>query len=135
MANTQNKFSKMAQKATTLCDLMVGRDKLSTEEVLGKELTIIAFDFAPKFDKDSGLMVMMDDGQPDTFGVVVFQEHPDKYYSVGVVFTKVCHAWAAEYDGDVQAASKDLAMAGGCKVRLESAKTKRGNNLTQVVIL
>ena len=128
-------FKKIAQQTTSLCPLMMGREKLETKDVVGKTLTIVAFDFAPKFDQNGNPVADPSTGEQDTFGVVVFHELPDAYYSVGTVFTKVCKAWAAEYKGDPEAASTDLASEGGVKVRFTEGKTKRGNNLVNVEIL
>lgn len=126
-------FKQVAQENTLLSAIMVGKEKLETEDILDKELTIIGFDFAPKFDQQ-GKPVVNDYGEVDTFGVVVFAEHPDKYYCVGAVFTKVCHAWSAGFDSP-QEASAALAAEGGVRVKFSASKTKKGNNLTAVDIL
>lgn len=126
-------FKQVAQENTLLSAIMVGREKLETEDILDKELTIIGFDFAPKFDQQ-GKAIMDENGDVDTFGVVVFAEHPDKYYCVGSVFTKVCHAWAAGFESP-QDASAALAAEGGVRVKFSASKTKKGNNLTAVDIL
>lgn len=129
-------FKQVAQESTLLCKLMSGREKMTTEEVVAEDsLTIVAFDFAPKFDQDGAPMSDPATGEQDTFGVVVFEEHPDKYYSVGTVFTKVCKAWAAGFSGDPEAASAALAKDGGVRVQFSEGKTKRGNNLVNVEIL
>lgn len=124
----ENKFKKAAQDATVLCQLMSGREKLDTEDIIGKELTIIAFDFAPKFDKNGGPIIDESTGDVETYGVLVFAEKPDHYYNVGVVLTKVCHAWMDGYE-NAEEASADLAKAGGVRVVFEMTKTKSGNNL------
>lgn len=126
-------FKKVAQENTLLSPIMVGRTKLDTDDIIGQELTIVAFDFAPKFDQ-KGSPVTTDTGEIDTFGVVVFKEHPGAYYCVGAVFTKVCHAWAASFSSP-QEASEALAAEGGVRVRFTHGKTKKGNNLTSVEIL
>lgn len=128
-------FKKSAQQQTSLSQIMVGRQKLETEEVLDKVLTIIAFDFAPKFDKAGNALVDEETGEADTFGVVVFEETPNCYYCVGTVFTKVCKAWAAGFGGDAAAASEVLKESGGVRVRFTAGKTKKGNNLTTVEIV
>lgn len=127
-------FKKSAQETTLLSPIMVGRDKLETEDILNQDLTIIGFNFAPKFDEKGRPVVDDDTGAVDTFGVVVFAEYPDKYYCVGTVFTKVCKTWAAAFSSPEEA-SDALADEGGVKVRFTSAKTKKGNNLTAVEIL
>ncbi len=130
-----NSFVKSAQETTSLSAIMVGRQKLETEEILGKELTIIGFDFAPKFDKEGKTIVDESTGEVDTFGVVVFKEMEDKYYCVGTVFTKVCHVWLADFDGDLEKANDELKKAGGVRVRFTASKTKKGNNLTSVEVI
>lgn len=127
-------FKQVAQENTLLSAIMVGKEKLETEDVLNKELTIIAFDFAPKFDQAGNPVVDDKTGEVDTFGVVVFAEFPDKYYCVGAVFTKVCHAWAAGFSSPEEA-SAALAAEGGVRVKFTASKTKKGNNLTAVDIL
>lgn len=126
-------FKQVAQENTLLSAIMVGKEKLETDDILDKELTIIGFDFAPKFDQQ-GKPIANEMGEVDTFGVVVFAEYPDKYYCVGAVFTKVCHAWAAGFSSP-QEASAALAAEGGVKVKFSASKTKKGNNLTAVEIL
>lgn len=127
-------FKKAAQEATLLAPIMVGRDKLETKDVLNQEFTIIAFDFAPKFDERGKRIVDPETNEVDTFGVVVFAEMPDKYYCVGTIFTKVCRAWASEFDSPEEA-SQVLASEGGVKVKFSEGKTKKGNNLVNVEIV
>lgn len=127
-------FKKAAQEATSLSPIMMGRTKLETEEILGKELTINGFNFAPKFDKDGNAVVDPETGVPDEFGVVTFVEFPDKYYCVGAVFTKVCKMWASEFE-TVEQASEALAAEGGVRAKFTASKTKKGNNLVAVDIL
>lgn len=127
-------FKQVAQENTLLSAIMVGRDKLETDDVINKEFTIIAFDFAPKFDQNGRPVFVGDTDEVDTFGVIVFAEMPDKYYCVGTVFTKVCHAWAAPFSSPAEA-SEALAAQGGVRVKFTPSKTKKGNNLTAVEIL
>lgn len=126
-------FKKIAQENILLSAIMAGREKLETEEILDKELTITAFDFAPKFDQH-GNPIANENGEVDTFGVVVFEEMPNMYYCVGAVFTKVCHAWMSGFSSPEEA-SEALKAEGGVKVRFSASKTKKGNNLTAVEIL
>lgn len=127
-------FKSVAQENTLLSAIMVGKEKLDTDEILNQELTIVGFDFAPKFDQSGNPVVNDNTGEVDTFGVVVFKEHPDKYYCVGAVFTKVCHAWASAFSSPKEA-SEALAAEGGVRVKFTPSKTKKGNNLTAVEIL
>lgn len=126
-------FKQVAQENTLLSAIMVGRDKLETDDVINQILTIDGFDFAPKFDQQ-GNPILNEYGEAETFGVVTFAEHPDKYYCVGAVFTKVCKAWAAPFASAAEA-SEALREEGGVKVKFTPSKTKKGNNLTAVEIL
>ena len=127
-------FKQVAQENTLLSAIMVDKEKLETEQVINKELTIIAFDFAPKFDKAGNRIIDPDTGEVDEFGVVVFAEIPDHYYCVGAVFTKVCKAWVSAFESAAEA-SEALAAEGGVRVKFTPSKTKKGNNLTAVEIL
>lgn len=129
-----NKFKKAAQDSTVLCQLMSGREKLETDDVVGKKLTVIAFDFAPKFDKNGGPIIDDSTGEAETYGVLAFKELPDKYYNCGVVFTKVCKAWMSGYT-TAEEASADLEAAGGVEVKFSLSKTKSGNNIVTVDIV
>lgn len=126
----ESKFKKVAQAATVLCPLMSGRDKMDTREVVkAGDLTITAFDFAPKFDDNGQKIVDPDTGAVDEYAVLVFEEYPDLYYNCGTVMTKVCLAWMEGYDTPEEA-SADLAAEGGVKVRFSEGKTRGGRNLT-----
>lgn len=129
-----NNFKKIAQESTQLCSLMVGRSKLETADIIGRDLTIMAFDFAPKFDKQGEPIIDPQTGEADVFGVVVFSEEPTAYYGVGTVFTKVCKAWMSGFTS-AEEASAALLAEGGVRVKFTESKTRRGNNLTAVEIL
>lgn len=132
--NEINKFKKSAQDATVLCQLMSGRTKLETDDVTGKKLTVTAFDFAPKFDKNGAPIIDDGSGEVETYAVITFKELPDKYYNCGVVFSKVCRAWMDGYD-TAEEASADLEASGGVEVRFVMSKTKAGNNIVTVEIV
>lgn len=120
-----NKFVQIAQDTLSLSKLMSARQQITTEEIIGEELTIINFDFATITDK----------GEEKTFPVILFAEHPECYYNGGALLSKLCTAWAAEFDGDIEAASDALEDAGGVRVKFRSTKTKTGNNLTSVDLI
>ena len=132
--NNVSKFKKIAQDSTVLCKLMSGREKIDTDDVIGKKLTITAFDFAPKSDKNGQPIVDESTGLVDQYAVITFKEMPDKYYNCGIVFTKVCKAWMDGYETPAEA-SEDLAGEGGVMVEFIATKTKGGNNLVSVEII
>ena len=120
-----NKFKDIAVKELSLSPLMAGRDQIKTDDLIGKEVTVTAFDFATITDK----------GVEKTFPVLLLSEYPDKYYNGGTLLMKLCEAWAAACDGDVGVASDELGAEGGVKLRFSARKTKSGNNLTAVDVI
>lgn len=128
-----SKFKKIAQEMVSISPLAAGRTKLKTEDVVNKQLTIVAFDLVNKY--DHGKLVVDDNGEVKTYGLVVFKELPDRFYTVGKVFTDVCCAWAKETNGDTVAASAEIEAEGGVPVKFYPDKTNSGNNLTNVEIL
>lgn len=118
-------FREIAAKTLSLSDLMAGREKVTTDDLIGQTVTVIEFDFATIKDK----------GEEKVFPVLLFKERPNEYYCGGTLLNKMCMAWAAEYDGDVAAASNALCDEGGVKIRFSSGRTKNGNNLTNIEVL
>lgn len=120
-------FKESAKKELSLSPLMNDREKLDTDEILGKELTVIAFDFVTTADKKTK--------ENKTYPVVIFEELPDKFYLGGTLLAKVFHMWASEFDGDFEECSAALAESGGVKFRFSKGKTSDGNNLVKLEVL
>lgn len=118
-------FKAIAEKTLSLSPLMSGRTQLKTDDIINHEVTIIAFDFATIADKDG----------EKVFPVFNFKEYPDRYYNGGTLLMKLALAWAAEFDGDPEAASDALNEEGGVKVKFIATRTKSGNNLTSMIVL
>ena len=121
-------FKKVANDELSLSPLMDGRDKVETDELYGKELTVVAFDFITTTDKD---------GESKTYPVVNFEEMPNKFYLGGALLAKVFQAWANDpaFAGDVEECSAALAESGGVKFRFSKTKTRSGNNLTKIEVV
>ena len=117
-------FKEMATRQLSLSPLMAGRTQLRTPDIIGKELTLIKFDFAS----------MVKNGQEKAFPVMVFAEYPDSYYNGGTVLSNLCSAWANEFGGDIEAASDALEAEGGVKLRMTTAYSN-GNPYTKVEIV
>ena len=118
-------FREIASNELALSHLMSGREQIKTEELTGTEVTVIEFDFA----------TITDNGVEKTFPVLLLEEYPDRYYNGGALLNKLCIAWAAAFDGDVEQASDELKKSGGVKLRFKSTRTKSGNNLTSVEVI
>lgn len=129
-------FTQIAKENLSLCKLAAGRTKMTTDEVAGHTYTVIGFDFAPKISKETRMPISNPEtGEVETYGVVIFDEVPDKYYNVGVVFNKVCQAWLAAFDGNLEAANEMLREQGGVKVMFTRGYTGGGNNIVNAVIM
>lgn len=118
-------FKKIAIDELSLSPLMAGREQKKTDDLIGQEVTVVAFDFATITDK----------GEEKTFPVLLLEEYPEHYYNGGALLSKLCQAWVAAYDGDIEKASADLAESGGVKLKFKATKTKSGNNLTSVEVM
>lgn len=118
-------FKAIAENELTLSHLMNGRQQLKTEDVIGRSLTINAFDMVCATIK----------GEEKNFCVVTFSELPDNYYNGGALLYKMCSAWAAACGGDIEVASEALRKSGGVQVKFSETKTKSGNNLTSIEII
>lgn len=118
-------FRKIASKELSLSPLMANREQIQTSDLLGQTVTVINFDFAHIIDK----------GEEKVFPVLLLAEYPGKYYNGGCLLSKMCEAWTAEFDGDVEAASIALEDSGGVQIKFASTKTKSGNNLTSITVL
>lgn len=118
-------FKRIAQEELSLSPLMSGKNQIKTDDLIGKTVTVTAFDFATITDK----------GVEKIFPVLLLKEYPENYYNGGTLLFKLCQAWAAAYDGDIEKASADLAAEGGVQLRFIATKTKSGNNLTAVEVV
>lgn len=118
-------FKETARNTTLLSPLMVGREKISTDDIIKKYpdgFTVLEFDIVP-------------DGKGKTYPVFTIAEDDELYYCGGIVLNKIAEEWIDGFNGDVESASNELKASGGVKFKLEGTKTKAGNNLTNVTIV
>lgn len=117
-------FSQVATKTLSGCSLMANRQKISTDVIIAENpqyVTIMQFDFARSTQGE--------------FAVVELAEYTNKYYPCGLSITNICRHWLEQYEGDIDAANRDLKASGGCKVKLERVRTNRGNQFVKVTVL
>lgn len=118
---TTRTLREVAQEVLTLSPLMTGREKLTTKDLVGKDVTIVAFDF-----------ITSEDGKQ--YPVLNFAEYPEHFYTGGTLLNKICSAWVDEM-GSLEAANTELEGIMGVQVRISERRTKNGNNLTAVEVL
>lgn len=83
-------LKERAVKLTVLSSLMEGREKLDTDAIIGKTLTI----------KNADIVVT----EQARYGCVVFEEYEHHYYNTGMVLTKIIDDWfdvATDKAGDM----------------------------------
>lgn len=118
-------FRKIAQTVFSASQLQAGRTQIDTEEIIGKTLTIIAFDFAEATVK----------GEKKVYPVILFAELPEHYYNGGTLLMNLCRVWADYFDGNVEAASEELERSGGVQVRFSTTRSQSGNTYTKVEVV
>lgn len=125
MANiNKTDFRALAMKATTLSDLMVDKEKLSSEDIVREfpdGITLTDFDIVTTGE--------------DTYPVFSIAEKPDHFYMGGAILYKIVNSFVEAFDGDIDGAAEEFAKSGGLKVKLSMGRTKRGNSLVKVTVI
>lgn len=119
------RFAAIAKEATSLSEIMKGKQKVDVDELYGEEITITGFDFLTMTDKS---------GEQKEFAVCTYEEDPKAFFFAGTVLTKICKAWVSDF-GSPEEASEALAADGGVVIKMDKGKTKNGNKITTVEIL
>lgn len=112
-------LKEIAVKAITLSELYNARTQITTDEVLGKALTVAKVD-----------MVSTD---MSSYAVCIFKEYPDRFYNAGLVLTKVVKRWV-ECVGSIEAVNESLNES-PVQIVLNLEKTKNKNNVVTVSIV
>lgn len=118
----------IAQRATTLSELMEGKEKIETEDIIkyyGKGIHINDID-PQTFTDAKGFL-------SDTY-VYTFDEDKTKFAFAGYVLKKIFDEVVKEFGGDVEAAKNEFKKE-GLHVRLTQGKTKSNRDVTLVEIL
>lgn len=131
-------FRKVAQNSTSISPIMAGREKLSTDEIVGKTLSLMAFDVAEIKNYTNRNTGEISDIE---YGVFVFREMPDKYYQAGTVGTRIVNDWLTLYDGeseDVHDQCAELSAevaADNIMLKFTRGVTSRGQNIVKIEVL
>lgn len=117
-------FRETAKRATELSELMNGREKIDTGELIKKYpdgVTITAVDMIETTDA--------------TYPVLLIKEDDKVFYTGGIVLKKIVDQWLDMFDRDAEKCSEELTKDGGVMVKLEETKTKKNQNVTKVTVL
>lgn len=125
-------FKKIALDATTMSELMNGRDKMDTEELIRKYPDGVTIDFI------DNVNMSQEDGEAEKVWIFVTEEKPDKFTFGGFVLAKIFNNILAEFDGDYDAMIEEYNSSlkeDKLRVKLERAKTKTKREITKVTVL
>lgn len=116
------KLREIAKNVTTLSELMEGREKIMTSELIKAYpdgVHITACD-----------LIMTADAE---YCTILYKEDSKKFYNGGLVLTKIVKAWCEE--GTLEEVNAELAK-NPVKIKLSERKTKDGkNNITTVEVI
>lgn len=124
-------FKKIALDATTMSELMNGRDKMDTEELIKKYPNGITIDFI------DNVNMQQEDGEENVW-IFVTEEQPNKFTFAGFVLAKIFNNILDEFEGDYAEMIERYNSAlkeDKLRVKLERAKTKSKREITKVTVL
>ena len=125
-------FKKIALDATTISELMNGRDKMDTEELIKKYPDGVTIDFI------DNVNMSQEDGEAEKVWVFVTEEQLDKFTFAGFVLAKIFNNILVEFEGDYAEMIETYNSAlkeDKLRVKLERAKTKSKREITKVTVL
>lgn len=124
-------FKKIALYATTISEIMNGRDKMDTEELIKKYPEGVTIDFI------DNINMQQEDGEENVW-IFVTEEQPNKFTFAGFVLAKIFNNILAEFEGDYAEMIETYNSAlkeDKLRVKLERAKTKAKREITKVTVL
>lgn len=124
-------FKKIALDATTMSELINGRDKMDTEELIKKYPDGITIDFI------DNVNMQQEDGEENVW-IFVTEEQPNKFTFAGFVLAKIFNNILAEFEGDYAEMIEEYNSSlkeDKLRVKLERAKTKAKREITKVTVL
>lgn len=125
-------FKKIALDVTTMSELMNGRDKMDTEELIKKYPDGVTIDFI------DNVNMSQEGGEAENVWIFVTEEQPDKFTFGGFVLAKIFNNILAEFEGDYDAMIETYNSAlkkNKLRVKLERAKTKAKREITKITVL
>lgn len=124
-------FKKIALDVTTMSELMNGRDKMDTEELIKNYPNGVTIDFI------DNVNMQQEDGEENVW-IFVTEEQPNKFTFAGFVLAKIFNNILDEFEGDYAEMIETYNSAlkeDKLRVKLERAKTKSKREITKVMVL
>lgn len=124
-------FKKIAIDTTTMSEIMNGRDKMDTEELIKKYPEGVTIDFI------DNVNMQQEDGEENVW-IFVTEEQPNKFTFAGFVLAKIFNNILAEFEDNYAEMIETYNSAlkeDKLRVKLERAKTKAKREITKVTVL
>lgn len=124
-------FKKIALDVTTMSELMSGRDKMDTEELIKKYPDGVTIDFI------DNVNMQQEEGEENVW-IFVTEEQPNKFTFAGFVLAKIFNNILSKFEGDYAEMIETYNSAlkeDKLRVKLERAKTKSKREITKVTVL
>lgn len=123
------RFVDAARKATTISELMAGREKMKMGDIIAtypNGVTVRDFDMVSSVDGDTGELT--------SYPIFVFDENDSVFAFGGTVFKNIVAMWLDDFDGDLAACRAGL-RAEGVKIRFSNGVTRKGRPVTLVEVV
>lgn len=117
---------KAAMRATTLAELMEGREKGDTEDLI--EMGVVTIDGC------ESCMLPNEDGEPEEQWVYTIEEEPTKFYFAGTVLKNMFKSLLKEAAGDYEVLYTGVADQ-KIPVEFSKGKTREGKKCTKIRVL
>jgi hypothetical protein len=122
-------IKKIAQKATTFAEIMEGKDKIETRDIIKYHKDGITINAAEKV----SIADEKSENGMSTFYVFTYKEDKTKFAFAGFVLNKIFDDILDACEGDIEVFNK--ALSEGLAVQLSEGKTKDKQQITLVKVL
>lgn len=122
-----SRMSDLAIEQTTLSELLEGREKMTTEDIIKEYpngVTITEVD----------MITCEIKGEENTFPVCTFKENKTSYFFGGIVLKKIIKSWINAC-GTIEEVNKELAISKGVKIQLSYGKTKGNDQIVLIKVI
>lgn len=120
-------FRDKAIKSTTLAQIMDGRDKIDTEDIIKN--------FPEGFTIDEIEYVTMQKGEDIDQFWAYHIKGTDYFAFGGYILNKIFNDYLVGYEGTYDELYREFKESGGIRVKLTEGKTKDGKSVTLVKVL
>lgn len=120
-------FRKQAQKATTLAEIMEGKEKGDTQQLIdyGKKVTLNNFE---------PVVLANEDGEAEEVFAFTVKEFPHYFFFAGHIMRKILADWVKAY-GNYEDCIEDYKKCDPVELKFSTGKTKAKRQVTLVEVI